>query len=371
MKYSKDILLVLRIPPPFGGGEIIGLLLRDYFVSKCSLLEFKRPRASKKTQGRVSLGNLWFGVEYISTTILRLIITRPQVVYLDLPKNFVAFLRTSFILSACILLRVRVIGDLAGAHFEFLSSNPFCNRLGLFFLKRVYKIRVLSRSIERNLTTYELGNLVSISNGIPDPSTTWQESKELSNSVNFLYVGKISASKGIGTILEFIDAYIQEDVVFHVHIVGEWENRQTQLWVEEIIRSHDLSRYVTFHGILVGEEKWEVFRKCHMLIHPTNFDGQPVTMLESLAMGLPVIATKVGAIPDTVDDGVTGYLMRENTAEEIIQGVRMIMGDPETYRRFSGEARRAYHEKYRVDLFLSKMENLLRGSIPSPPSKMV
>ena len=357
-------MLVLRTPPPFGGGEIIGLILREYFVGKCSLLEFTRPRASKRTQGNVSLGNLWFGLKYIATTIVRLLITRPQVVYLDLPKNIVAFLRTSFILVACFLLRVRVIGDLAGAHFEFLSANPFLNRLGLFFLKRVYRIRVLSRSIKRALTAYELGNLVSISNGIPDPSTIWQGSKELSNVANFLYVGKISASKGIRTILEFIDAYTKEDVVFHVHIVGEWEDRRTQLLVEEIIHSQDISRYVTFHGVLVGEEKWNVFRRCHVLIHPTYWDGQPVTILESFAMGLPVIATKVGAIPDTVDHGVTGYLMKENTAEEIIQGTRMIMGDPETYRRFSGEARRAYHEKYRVEQFLINMESLLREALP-------
>ena len=53
-----------------------------------------------------------------------------------------------------------------------------------------------------------------------------------------------------------------------------------------------------------------MFRSADVLLHPTRWDGQPVTILEALAFGLPVVATSVGAIPDTIRSGVDGYLMR-------------------------------------------------------------
>jgi glycosyltransferase involved in cell wall biosynthesis len=120
---------------------------------------------------------------------------------------------------------------------------------------------------------------------------------------------------------------------------------------------------VTFHGLLVGEAKWEVFRRATLLIHPTSWDGQPVTILEALAFGIPVVATRVGAIPDTVDHASTGYLMESRTAREALAGVLAITSDPGTYARYSKAAQAAYVHRYTREVFVENMRSLLEKTL--------
>jgi glycosyltransferase involved in cell wall biosynthesis len=115
----------------------------------------------------------------------------------------------------------------------------------------------------------------------------------------------------------------------------------------------------SFHGLLIDNDKWAVYQKAHVLVHPSYWDGQPVTILEAFSFGIPVIATRIGAIPDTIEDHANGYLMKENNATEVCAGAELILGDQETYQRFSRHATRSYEERFRMDIFLANMEDLI------------
>ena len=148
-----------------------------------------------------------------------------------------------------------------------------------------------------------------------------------------------------------------------LHVVGEWESDETRTKVMETVHTTGITERVHFHGLLIGEAKWRAFREADILVHPTYWDGQPVTMLEALAFGLPIVATPVGAIPDTLSSGVEGYLMRENTAAELIAGVGEILKDTSTYEGYSLRARRAYTERYTLELFGNNIDHLFRSAL--------
>jgi len=360
MRDARDsrVLLVLRTPPPYGGGEITALSLLEAFRDRFDTLEFTRVRHSKQSQGRFTAENLRFGLTYVAVTAARILHSRPKVLYLDIPKDFPSFLRTSGILLVARAMRVAVVGDLAGAAFPFLEKGGWKRNLGLWFLRPVHSIRVLSPSLVSRLHAAGLDNGVSVTNGITCEAAEDVPERRLPPVPQFLYVGKLTPAKGLWTILHFLEFCRSRHREIHVHLVGEWESRTLETEVMAWVRERNLESMLTVHGLLIGEQKWETFRRATVLLHPTLWDGQPVTILEALAFGLPVIATDVGAIADTVDHGKTGFIMKESSVEEVLRGTETILADPETYSRYAGEARKAYEERFRRETFVRRMEEL-------------
>src|SRR5690242_1141634 len=60
------------------------------------------------------------------------------------------------------------------------------------------------------------------------------------------------------------------------------------------------------------------------LVLPSRFDGRPLAALESLALGVPVIASRVGALPDVIEDGVTGFLCDPGDVSAFAERIRWL-----------------------------------------------
>jgi glycosyltransferase involved in cell wall biosynthesis len=361
---DSRVLLILRTPPPYGGGEIIGQQLEQLFADTFSILTFRRAAHRKQRQGRISVSNMTFGLRYAVQSALYLARRRPTVVYVDLPKDKLSFLRTCGILLAARSLGILVIGDLAGADFQFLDGHGLMQRVSHRLLSRLYAIRVLGATVAEALQRHGLTNAVVVPNGISEPPGADAEHAPGFDRLHFLYVGVVSQSKGVLTLLDFVHQLAARgNRPFVLDVIGEWESETTKQGVLETLVGQGLEQRVRFHGLLVGVEKWELYRRAHVLVHPTHWDGQPVTILEALAFGVPVVATRVGAIPDTISSGVEGYLMTDNTAEEIIVGVEEITRDSATYAAYSSRAREAYELRFSATVFGMRMAELLRSAV--------
>jgi glycosyltransferase involved in cell wall biosynthesis len=358
------VLLILRTPPPYGGGEAIGAQLERLFAGRYDVLAFRRSGHTKRRQGRVSAGNVGFGLRYIAVSVARLLRSRPQAAYLDVPKDRMSFLRTSVVLLVAIALRVRVVGDLAGADFPFLDRSPL-GRYARAVLRRLYGIRVLGESVAATLRDRGLPNTIVVSNGIDEPPRALRERAFDPVAARFLYVGKVAESKGVLTLVEAMAASAADEPGWRLDVVGEWESETTKRQVEAAVAAAGLEGRIAFHGLLVGDEKWAAYRRAHLLLHPSRWDGQPVTILEALAVGLPVVATRVGAIPDTIRHGVDGYLMEDDGAAELLAGIRYVLREAETYTGFCVAARAAYLERFSGAAFEAGMAALLEEAAGS------
>ena len=357
---QSRVLLIVRTPPPYGGGEAVGELLRRLFEGTYNVLVFRRPQHDKLSQGRLTSENLLFGVRYIISTASCLLRSRPRVVYLDIPKDAASFLRSSIVVLASRAVGARVVGDLAGADFAFLQQRGPVRYYGRWVLGSVSTVRVLGDSVAATLRSHGVHQTAVIPNGIEDPSPPGRHTPPIfTNRWHFLYVGKIARAKGILTLIAFAQAYASEGRPFQLDIVGEWESAETRTEVEHLIQDCVLTNVVVLHGQLTGDAKWALYQQAHALLHPSHWDGQPVTILEALAFGVPVIATSVGAIPDTITSGHEGYLMQENTASEVTVGVTRILCDERTFTGYRERARGAFEQRFTATVFRDRMGQLL------------
>lgn len=106
------------------------------------------------------------------------------------------------------------------------------------------------------------------------------------------------------------------------------------------------SKNVFFMGSLPNAGAYNEYVDLFML--PSNYEGLPMTIIEAMALGKPVVASKVGGVSEIVVDDMNGYTV-ENIAEAFCEKICYILENKELYARFSKNTLKCYQEKLTVD----------------------
>ena len=109
--------------------------------------------------------------------------------------------------------------------------------------------------------------------------------------------------------------------------------------IKILARQMGLEGIVTFPGFLDQEAKLTVFSDGDIYLNTNNVDNMPVSVVEACAMGLPVVATNVGGIPDLISDGLDGILVPADDEQKMADAVLRLLDDPELAERLSRNGR--------------------------------
>ena len=131
-------------------------------------------------------------------------------------------------------------------------------------------------------------------------------------TIHFLYLGRLEKVKGVDFFCQAIKNCVSKNWKIHLHVAG-WGSQEASL------RQHyDSMPWVTFHGAAYGAEKSSLISNCDYLVVPSLYpEIFGVVITEAYAYGKPVIASRVGGIPELVDDGVTGFLFDAGNSKQI------------------------------------------------------
>jgi colanic acid/amylovoran biosynthesis glycosyltransferase len=129
---------------------------------------------------------------------------------------------------------------------------------------------------------------------------------------------RLVPKKGLATALRAFASFSKAFPKSRFLIAGDGPLRRE---LEELIQKLDLQEAVILLGFLGQIQLRELYEKAHIFMHPSelppdsNQEGVPNSMLEAMASGLPVVATRHGGIPEAVTDGVSGLLVPERDVE--------------------------------------------------------
>ena len=353
-----DVLLILGVPPPWGGGEICAQIMQSHFceLPGCRIFSYARKRGNKSTQGRFNLSNLGFGIFYIIKCIWLILRYRPRRMFISIPKNFGAFLRMIPVILFASAMRVNVFGELAGARFLFLDK-AWQRSIGLFVLRRLHSIHFLGDRIRSAHDQYGFKNPSVFSNGVRIPDD--RSSKATERPLTLLYVGALNRSKGVVRVIEALRLCRQAGMEVTCVLMGEWGDPALKPEMEAYIKQHQLQEFILFTGLVSGEAKWDYFRKASILVHPTEWDGQPLTILEAIGMGLAVISTHVGSIPDTVVHGKNGFLLDKNSSEDLCETIHRLYEDRSELKQIMEYNGRDFDVRFSVTTYLKNIQRWL------------
>ena len=334
----KKKILLLSVPPPFGGGEIRARQLANYFSKNPEFLVIENSNKSKNksNQGKVLLSNIFINIRYIIRNISVVILVRPVLVYMSIPKNLIPLLKVLPVLITTKLIGGKVVGELAGRSFYFLETKGLSYWLGLKILKAFNSIRVLGESVNETLKSHGLTSNIVIDNGVDVLNQKHNTVKSVNDaSVTIGFVGALHNKKGIYVLVEIANLLKAANVNFTLEIAGEWENNEDKINIKNYIEQNKLNEKVKFLGLIHNEKKWEFYKKIDVFVFPSYNEGQPLVLIEALAFGIPIICSGVGAIPDTIVSGYNGYIVDEFSAEMYVIKIINIIDDRLLYNEIS------------------------------------
>lgn len=159
---------------------------------------------------------------------------------------------------------------------------------------------------------------------------------ELALEPHVLYVGRIERAKGI---YELLDAWVR--VLGHCRgaqltLIGE---DRTGGSVLRQVQSLGIDESVTLTGPLSGHQVADVMRRSRIFCLPSHNEGTPVCIMEALSCGLPIVATRVGGIPDVVEHGKTGLLVAKGDVQGVAEALISLLCDPSRCVQMGKEAR--------------------------------
>ena len=170
------------------------------------------------------------------------------------------------------------------------------------------------------------------------------------------WVGRMTGVKDTGAVLEIVRATRERGVDAVLCMVGDGPDRGR---LEQLAHELGIARATYFVGYQPDVAGY--YRLFDAFVLPSVNEGTPVSAIEALASGTPVVANRVGGVPDVVRDGVDGFLVEAGDVEAAADGLARLASDPEL-RRTLGEAGRArVLERYSVARLVDDVDRLYRS----------
>ena len=174
-----------------------------------------------------------------------------------------------------------------------------------------------------------------------------------------LFVGRLSPEKGVRTLLR---AWKQLKTI-PLKVVGDGPQRDA---IEQFVREEGLKE-VEVLGRKSREEVFWLMQEARVLVFPSEwYEGFPMTIAEAFACGLPVVASRLGAMAEIVEDGRTGLHFDPGNPEDLAAKVAWVWNHPKQTAEMGREARKEYTKKYTAEqnykILMQIYRNVIRAS---------
>ena len=174
------------------------------------------------------------------------------------------------------------------------------------------------------------------------------------------WVGRMTGVKATGAVLEIVRATRDRGVDAVLCMVGDGPDRDR---LEQLARDLGVARECFFAGY--QSEIAGFYRLFDAFVLPSVNEGTPVSAIEALASGTPVVANRVGGVPDVVRDGEDGFLVEAGDVEGAARRLADLAADPALRARLGASGRARVLERYSVARLVDDVDRLYRALLES------
>jgi glycosyltransferase involved in cell wall biosynthesis len=298
-----------------------------------------------------------FGIA-VPTFVWFMIVDRPQVVHLHVASHG-SFYRKFVLSLVAQLFGVPVIAHVHGGGFQvFYEKSPaLIQRAVRHLLGRASAVITLGETWAERLTAIEPTAAVHV---VPNSARAGEpvDQPDAEEPVRVLFLGRVEESKGA---FDLLDAW-QKMLAGHgqptkpvLTIVGDGDTDRAR----EIVREQGLSETIEITGWIAPEDVPAIVRSSQVLVLPSYFEGQPMAILEAMANGLCVLASRVGGIPDLIDDS-SGILLSPGDVDGLAGALLDVTTDRVRRTRLGTAALARVLEQFDIDVIWRRFDDLYR-----------
>lgn len=189
-----------------------------------------------------------------------------------------------------------------------------------------------------------------------NPTGRWREKAGFGPGTPLVaIVGRLHPVKGHRFFLKSAAEILRERTDVHFLVVGSGPERDR---LEEYTRKLGISEHVTFTGFVADVS--ELMPDLNLLIVPSLWEGFGLTALEAMAVGVPVVATSVGGLPEIVEHGTTGLLVPPADEGGLTRGILWMLDHPQEAVEMAAAAKAVVEERFTASAMARRTEGVYR-----------
>lgn len=149
----------------------------------------------------------------------------------------------------------------------------------------------------------------------------------------FIFVSRVVKMKGIEEVIRAFFYILRQSKSAQLWIVGDGEKKYVEE-LKENMRSFSISPKVKFFGHVNEEKKIELLKKAHVLLHASVKEGWGLVVVEAASQATPAVVYNVAGLKDSVKNGKTGIVLKENSSKEMAQEALNLINNKKKYESF-------------------------------------
>jgi glycosyltransferase involved in cell wall biosynthesis len=268
--------------------------------------------------------------------------------------------RAVFLLPGTLLLEGR---GLRAAFYRWVLSRAIyaADMLILYTPLMLPRVRAFLTRLEERKVRY-LHNAVNVERFKPGEPDEKVLAKYLTPRPKrlLLYVGLISRMKGVSDLVKAFVRIVKEERETVLILAG----REEELYADKIralVKEMKLEGSVRFLGPVPNEDVVHLMRACDLFVLASRSEGIPRAVLEAMACGKPIVATRVAGVREAVRDGETGYTVEVGDIGGLAEAALRLLRDEELRMRLGRNARLVVEEEFNYEKVMPKLAGLIAG----------
>jgi|Deesub1362B_J571_1020462.scaffolds.fasta_scaffold00760_5 glycosyltransferase involved in cell wall biosynthesis len=244
---------------------------------------------------------------------------------------------------------------------KFLS---WAERLAAKVTTKIICVSEHDRELALRWKVAEPEKLVVIHNGVdPKPflkadGAHLRQELELKNLPILTFVGRLTPPKDLLTLLKALKGLPPKGVLL---LVGDGE---LKFQVERYVQKLRLGKQVRFLG--QRNDIPQILAASDIFVLSSRWEGLPYTIIEAMMAGLPVVASRVGGVPELVEDGVTGFLVPPKDPQALAEALQKLLDDPEMRYHMGKAGREKALREFTLDRMLWEIERVYKSVLKHP-----
>jgi len=364
---NEKILFLSPLPPPHYGSAMSSQMCLE-ILQKSNKFEVKNIKLNYskdvKDVGHFNLDKIK-GFFIVKKQIKKLIGEfQPDIIYFVPATSGLGLIRDSYFVKQI----KKFSGKKVIFHIRSRITEESWNKNKKIFIEMLKgkKAIVLDKSLVEDLhNLIDKKNIYVLPNAIKNELTQKEIDKILKKrkekeSLEILFLSNMDESKGWLKLLLACRILKNKKIKFKCNFIGAWTRKEDEKKFNSIIKEYDLKKEVKYLGKKVGKEKEKFLENSNVLVFPTEYKLETFgrVIIEAMMFGLPVIANGIAAIPTIIQDKKTGFVLKNNTIQEIAHSLEKLQ-NKKLREKMGKEGRKRFLQEYEIQKYKTEFLTII------------
>ena len=206
---------------------------------------------------------------------------------------------------------------------------------------------------DRCKTLYKMSDnkIFIVSNGVDTKKFTI---RPMPKKKTIFFIGSAVEHKGLDILIRALPIVTKAYLDIEVFVLGEANKREKSLI--QFAKELGVNSKINWQRSISQNQMPKFYQKAYLVVLPSRLDLFPMTALETMSSGIPLIAAKIGGLPEIIEDGVSGLIINKEDSEELATAIIKLLDDPKKAEEMGKKGREIVEQKFTWEKVVEKYE---------------